>query len=101
MTISAPGPSFPKKPVLLTFDDSQGSQMRVGLPELVDRDMTATFFAMTVVLGNPGWLTTRDIRKLDREGMTVGAHTWDHPGDDTQAPTGRSSSSSLARCCRT
>ena len=81
------GAKLPKKPVLLTFDDSQGSQMRVGLPELVDRDMTATFFAMTVVLGNPGWLTTRDIRKLDREGMTVGAHTWDHHRVDEYSGT--------------
>ncbi len=72
------GAQLPDKPVLLTFDDSQGSQMSVGLPELANRDMTATFFAMTVVLGKPGWLSRGDLRELDAEGMTVQAHTWDH-----------------------
>lgn len=72
------GASLPKKPVMLTFDDSQASQVGVGLPELQSRNMKATFFVMTVVLGNKGWMTKSDLRELDAEGMTIGAHTWDH-----------------------
>jgi pimeloyl-ACP methyl ester carboxylesterase len=39
---------------------------------------TAAFFVMTVVLDKPGWLTRDEVRALDRAGMTIGAHTWDH-----------------------
>jgi peptidoglycan/xylan/chitin deacetylase (PgdA/CDA1 family) len=72
------GAKLPPKPVILTFDDSQASQITEGLPDLVARAMTATFFVMTVVLGNEGWMTDRDVKHLADEGMTVAAHTWDH-----------------------
>ncbi len=72
------GATLPPKPVMLSFDDSQGSQISEGLPQLRARKMTATFFAMTVVLGNKGWFTQRDLKRLDDAGMTVAAHTWDH-----------------------
>ncbi|MGI8458102.1 MAG: polysaccharide deacetylase family protein [Propionibacteriaceae bacterium] len=72
------GATLPAKPVLLSFDDSQGSQITEGLPQLQARKMTATFFAMTVVLDKPGWFSRRDLRRLDDAGMTVAAHTWDH-----------------------
>lgn len=72
------GAKLPPKPVILTFDDSQASQITEGLPDLVARAMTATFFVMTVVLGNEGWMTNRDVKHLADAGMTVAAHTWDH-----------------------
>jgi peptidoglycan/xylan/chitin deacetylase (PgdA/CDA1 family) len=76
------GARLPPRPVLLTFDDSQGSQISVGLPELTRRRMTATFFVMTVALDKPGWMRRTDLLRLDRAGMTVAAHTWDHhPAD--------------------
>ena len=74
----ATGAPLPAKPVLLTFDDSQGSQITHGLPELMRRDLKATFFIMTVVLGNTGWMTKADVKNLARKGMTIGGHTWDH-----------------------
>lgn len=79
LTIGAP---LPAKPVLLTFDDSQGSQISVGLPELMRRRMTAAFFVMTVVLDKPRWMRRTDLRRLDAAGMTVAAHTWDHSRAD-------------------
>jgi peptidoglycan/xylan/chitin deacetylase (PgdA/CDA1 family) len=33
---------------------------------------------MTVVLGKDGWLTKGQVKALDRAGMTIGAHTYDH-----------------------
>jgi len=72
------GGALPPRPVVLSFDDSQGTQMAVALPELQRRRMTATFFVMTVVLGRPNWMTRDDVRRLSDAGMTVGAHTWDH-----------------------
>jgi peptidoglycan/xylan/chitin deacetylase (PgdA/CDA1 family) len=49
-----------------------------ALPVLRRHHFVATFFIMTVVLGKPGWLTRGQVRALDRAGMTIGAHTWDH-----------------------
>ncbi len=72
------GDRLPERPVLLSFDDSQGSQMAVALPELLRRRMTATFFLMTVVLDRPRWMSRDDVRRLAGAGMTIGAHTWDH-----------------------
>ena len=76
------GARLPPKAVLLTFDDSQQSQITEGLPQLLARGMTATFFLMTVVFDKPDWMTTRDVARLAKSGMTVAAHTWDHhPAD--------------------
>jgi len=72
------GAALPDKPVMLTFDDSQATQITEALPQLQARRMTATFFAMTVVLDKPGWFTRRDLKRLHDAGMTVAAHTWDH-----------------------
>jgi peptidoglycan/xylan/chitin deacetylase (PgdA/CDA1 family) len=82
LTVGAP---LPPRPVMLTFDDSQGSQISAGLPELMKRRMTGTFFVMTVVLDKPRWLSRADVRRLAHSGMTVAAHTWDHQRADRYA----------------
>jgi len=82
------GTKLPTRPVLLSFDDSQASQISEGLPQLGRRSMTATFFVMTVVLGKTGWMSRTDLRRLDDHGMTVAAHTWDHHRADRIHPGG-------------
>ena len=72
------GTELPDKSVLLTFDDGTDSQILEGLTQLRERDMTATFFPMTVVLNKDGWMSDDDVRSLIDAGMVVGAHTWDH-----------------------
>jgi len=72
------GAALPPRPVLLSFDDAQGTQAVEALPQLVKRKMTGTFFAMTVVLGKTGWLSNDDLRRMDAAGMTIAAHTYDH-----------------------
>lgn len=74
----ATGAALPRKPVLLSFDDASAGQYTRALPLLKKHGQTATFFVMTVVLGKPGWLTKGQVRKLDRAGMQIGVHTWDH-----------------------
>ena len=93
----AKGAPLPKKAILLTFDDASAGQYTQAFPVLKKHHFKATFFIMTVVLGKEGWLTRGQVRKLDRSGMTIGSHTWDHKdvttysGDDWQteinAPT--------------
>jgi peptidoglycan/xylan/chitin deacetylase (PgdA/CDA1 family) len=72
------GKPLPRKPVLLTFDDASAGQFTHALPLLRRHHFVATFFVMTVVLDKPGWLTRGQVRRLDREGMTIGPHTYDH-----------------------
>ncbi len=72
------GAALPAKPVVLSFDDSQGSQISEGLPQLRRRGMTGTFFCMTIVLDKPNWMSRDDLRRLADAGMTVAAHTYDH-----------------------
>jgi len=79
------GAKLPARPVMLTFDDADDDHYRVALPELRKRHMTATFFVMTVVLGNENYLTRGQVRALDRAGMTIAAHTWDHHRVDQYA----------------
>jgi peptidoglycan/xylan/chitin deacetylase (PgdA/CDA1 family) len=74
----AEGKPLPRKPVLITFDDASAGQYTRALPILRRHGFKATFFIMTVVLGKQGWLTRGQVRALDREGMQIAAHTWDH-----------------------
>jgi peptidoglycan/xylan/chitin deacetylase (PgdA/CDA1 family) len=76
------GTELPSKPVLLTFDDGSVTHLTEALPALQRRDWPATFFPMTVVLGNDTWLTRDQVRELHSAGMTIGAHSWDHPRID-------------------
>jgi peptidoglycan/xylan/chitin deacetylase (PgdA/CDA1 family) len=79
------GAPLPPKPVLLTLDDSQGSQITTGVPELARHSMRATFFVMTVPLGKPKWMSRDDVRRLHDAGHTVAAHTYDHHRADRYA----------------
>jgi peptidoglycan/xylan/chitin deacetylase (PgdA/CDA1 family) len=74
----ARGAKLPRRPILLTFDDASGGQYSRALPILRKHHFVATFFVMTVVLGKEGWLTKGQVKALDRAGMTVAAHTYDH-----------------------
>ena len=81
------GAPLPPKPVLLTFDDSQGSQIATGVPELARHSMRAAFFVMTVPLGKPNWMSRDDVKRLHDAGHTVAAHTYDHHRADRYAGT--------------
>jgi peptidoglycan/xylan/chitin deacetylase (PgdA/CDA1 family) len=74
----ARGAPLPPKPVLLSFDDASAGQWTTAVPILRRHHFTATFFVMTVVLDKPGWLTRREVKAIDRRGMEIAAHTWDH-----------------------
>jgi peptidoglycan/xylan/chitin deacetylase (PgdA/CDA1 family) len=72
------GAPLPAKPLLVSFDDASQGQYTNALPILRRHRFVATFFVMTVVLDKPRWLSRAQVRRLDQQGMTIAAHSWDH-----------------------
>ena len=64
--------------VSITFDDGNVSDVDAGLPALVERDLTATFFVLGGRLDGPGSLSRSAVAQLAAAGMTVGTHGMDH-----------------------
>lgn len=50
----------------------------VAGPELAKRGMHGVFFIMSVVIGNSGWISKRQIKELADAGNEIGSYTWDH-----------------------
>ena len=67
------------KYVAITFDDGYQSQYQYALPILKKYNDTATFFVYTNAISNlKASMTWDEVVDLDREGMTLGAHTRSH-----------------------
>ncbi|MEV5412341.1 polysaccharide deacetylase family protein [Thermopolyspora sp. NPDC052614] len=64
--------------VRLTFDDGNASDVEIALPRLRARGLTAEFFVLAGLLGEPGRLDEDGVRELVRAGMPVGSHGWAH-----------------------
>jgi peptidoglycan/xylan/chitin deacetylase (PgdA/CDA1 family) len=64
--------------VRITFDDGNASDLEIGLPRLLERGLTAEFYVLAGLLGEPGRLTEDDVRTLAEAGMTIGSHGWAH-----------------------
>ncbi len=64
--------------VRLSFDDGNSSDVAIGLPALVERDLRATFFVLAGRLGERGSLGAEDVHELLSHGMAIGSHGMDH-----------------------
>ncbi len=64
--------------VQISFDDGNKSDVEFGLPALVERGLTATFFVLAGRLDSVGSLDPGDIVDLCSAGMTVGTHGMNH-----------------------
>ncbi|WP_433084000.1 polysaccharide deacetylase family protein [Dactylosporangium sp. CA-052675] len=62
----------------LSFDDSNTSDITVGLPALLERGLTADFFVLAGRLRSPGSLDADAVRELRRQGMNIGTHGMHH-----------------------
>lgn len=67
-----------RQDVRITFDDGNASDVEVGLPRLVERGLTATFFVLAGEFGKPGRIDVDGVRELLAAGMSVGSHGWAH-----------------------
>ncbi|HMG09330.1 MAG TPA: polysaccharide deacetylase family protein [Mucilaginibacter sp.] len=72
------GAPLPKKPIMLTFDDTDLDQFTIANPMLKKYGFKAVYFVMTVSLGRPHYMTADMVKKLSDEGNVIGSHTWDH-----------------------
>jgi peptidoglycan/xylan/chitin deacetylase (PgdA/CDA1 family) len=64
--------------VRISFDDGNDSDIRIGLPELAERGLTATFFPLAGRLGAAGSLSAEAVSELARSGMSIGTHGMAH-----------------------
>ena len=67
-----------RRDVHLTFDDGNASDVEIALPRLLERGLSAEFFVLAGLLGEPGRLAAEDVRDLHDAGMRVGSHGWAH-----------------------
>ncbi|MFF3442160.1 polysaccharide deacetylase family protein [Streptosporangium sp. NPDC002721] len=67
-----------RRDVRITFDDGNASDVEIALPRLLDRGLTAEFFVLAGLLGEPGRLDEEGVRELVAAGMSVGSHGWAH-----------------------
>jgi peptidoglycan/xylan/chitin deacetylase (PgdA/CDA1 family) len=64
--------------VLVSFDDGNASDHSLALPELVARDLRATFFVVARRIDQPHFLSAESIRELVDAGMSVQSHGMEH-----------------------
>ncbi|MGD2063683.1 MAG: polysaccharide deacetylase family protein [Nitrospirota bacterium] len=73
------GAALPAWPVILTFDDGHTSFHEVAADTLARTGYTATVFAITGRVGDPGYCDWHQLREVERAGHQVGSHTHTHP----------------------
>jgi len=66
------------RPVRITFDDGNRSDLEIAAPVLRDRGLSGDFFVLTGRLGDPRYLSEQDIKTLQEMGMGIGLHGRDH-----------------------
>ena len=65
--------------IAITFDDGTIDHVEHALPELLARDMTATFFVTTSWVGQSGYASWEQLRSMRDAGMEIGSHSRSHP----------------------
>ncbi|HEX9990613.1 MAG TPA: polysaccharide deacetylase family protein [Chloroflexia bacterium] len=74
----ANGKPLPEKPIMLSFDDSDDNQYANAVPLLKKYGFNATFFIMTVTIDKENYMTSEQLKDLDKQGFDLQPHTWDH-----------------------
>lgn len=72
------GDKLPEKPVMITFDDNDGTQYTAANPIMKEFGFKGVYFIMTVTIGRPNYMSKAQIKELSDEGNIIGSHTWDH-----------------------
>lgn len=73
------GAPLPAKPIMLTFDDTDGDQFEAGRPELIKYGFKGVFFITTIdIAKNKHYMDSKQIKQLSDEGNVIACHTQDH-----------------------
>ncbi|WP_448698691.1 polysaccharide deacetylase family protein [Mucilaginibacter sp. AW1-3] len=73
------GTPLPAKPVMLTFDDTDGDQYEIARPELMKYGFKGVYFiTFTNINKNKYYMSRSQIRQLSNEGNVIACHTQDH-----------------------
>lgn len=67
-----------KKPAMITFDDGYDNMLTEAFPILKEFNFSGLFFVCPGLWGKPGYLTSEQIKFMDKNGMTFGGHTMTH-----------------------
>ena len=67
----------------LTFDDGGSSFYHVIADLLEENGYIGIFFVTTSFIGNPGFLTVKELRELRKRGHIIGSHSHSHFNDMT------------------
>ena len=68
----------PSKPIVVTFDDGNRSDVEIALPELRKRGLKATFFLCAGRVGSQEYVGAEGIRALLSAEMKIGSHGMHH-----------------------
>ncbi|HZT95238.1 MAG TPA: polysaccharide deacetylase family protein [Chloroflexota bacterium] len=80
------GTALPAKCVALTFDDGYEDQYTAALPTLLRYGLRGTFFIVSGFANQPRYMTWKQIRTADQDGMEIGVHTIHHLDLTTLTP---------------
>lgn len=81
------GTPLPKKPIILSFDDSWRNQYDYAYPVLKEFNVVGTFFVFTNSLDRGNHMTWVEVKEMKNSGMEIGSHTKTHPYlDDVTDP---------------
>lgn len=72
------GDALPEKPVMITFDDNDGTQYSAGNAVMKEFGFKGVYFIMTVTIGRPRYMSKAQLKELSDEGNVIASHTWDH-----------------------
>ncbi len=64
--------------VNISFDDGNWSDLDQALPALQQRGLSGTFFIVPGWLGEPGFMSKRDLKEIVDAGMAIGNHGLQH-----------------------
>jgi peptidoglycan/xylan/chitin deacetylase (PgdA/CDA1 family) len=73
------GTALPSRPVMLTFDDTDGDQYKVARPELLRYGFKGVYFIVfNNIAKNKYYMNRPQIRQLADEGNVIACHTLTH-----------------------
>lgn len=70
--------TLPKKPVMISFDDSRAEHFAVAAPIMEKYGFRGAFFIMTITYNKKNYMSTEQIKELAEKGHAIGLHSWDH-----------------------